>query len=290
MLGTLKSALVIQNEYYSSAKKKNFNAAFVLDQRLKNISKDSVKNKIIENFRKEQSLDVIEYYKDLKTERIISLVNDTTIPIIPPPPIELLKLVIEDRVEKSKIESFSQGNLIRVLVPLSNEEGVIAVSTFIPISLISKMDEVSLTYEDMRDVKTFQYPLKSIYLTSLVLTTLMILFCSVWFGVYLSEHLSRPLETLRKATQKIAEGNYQKVSLKAKETEVVHLAENFNLMVSALDHSRQETLKANKNLKETLDELEQRRLYIQVVLSNVKTGVISLDSQDKITMINEKSL
>ena len=79
------------------------------------------------------------------------------------------------------------------------------------------------------------------------------------------------------------------MNIDARETEVVQLAENFNLMVSALDHSRKETLSANRNLKTTLDELDQRRRYIQVVLANVNTGVISLDSRDKITMVNEKA-
>ncbi len=289
MQGALKSALVIQNEYYSTAKRKNFNAAFVLDQRLKGISSLSRKRKIIEAFRKEQSLDVIEYYQNLEKERIISLVENTTVPIIPPPSMELLKWVMNDRVEKSQVESFSQGNLVRVFIPLSHEKGIIAVSSFIPISIISKMDDVSLTYEEMRDVNSFQYPLKSIYLISLILTTLMILFCSVWFGVYLSKHLSFSLETLGQATQKIAEGDYQKVSIDSGETEVVQLAENFNLMVSALDHSRREALDANNSLKTTLDELDQRQRYIQVVLSSVNTGVISLDSQGKITMVNEKA-
>ena len=289
MQGALRSALVIRNEYYSTAKKKNFNAAFVLDQRLKGASDLAKKKEIIEDFRKEQSLDVIEYYPNLDSERVISLVDDTTVPIIPPPPLDLLKMVINERLEKSQVESFNQGNLVRVLVPLSHEKGVVAVASFIPISLISKMDEVSLTYEEMRDVNSFEYPLKSIYLISLVLTTLMILFCSVWFGVYISRRLSFSLETLGQATQKIAEGDYQKVNIDSGETEIVKLAENFNLMVSALDYSRNETLKANENLKVTLSELDQRQRYIQVVLSNVNTGVISLDSDDKITTVNEKA-
>ncbi len=289
MQGALKSALVIQNEYYSTAKKKNFNAAFVLDQRFVGVFGLSRKKKMIEAFRKEQSLDAIEYYQSLEKERIIAMVEDTTVPIIPPPSMELLKLVMDDRVEKSQVESFSQGNLVRVFIPLSHEKGIIAVSSFIPISLISRMDDVSLTYEEIRDVNSFQYPLKSIYLISLVLTTLMILFCSVWFGVYISKHLSFSFETLGQATRKIAEGDYQKVHIDSRETEVVQLAENFNLMVSALDHSRKEVLDANNSLKTTLDELDQRRRYIQVVLSNVNTGVISLDSQDKITMVNEKA-
>lgn len=285
----LKSALVIQNEYYSTAKKKNFNAAFVLADRLKGVHKLDDKKKIINAFREEQSLDVVEYYQDLETERILSIVEDATVPIIPPPSIDILKRVIDDRIEKSQVETLNQGNLIRVMVPLENQNAMIAVSSFIPISVISKMNDVSLAYEEMRGANPLEYPLKSIYVIVLILMTLMILFCSVWFGVYISRHLSFSLETLGKATQKVAEGNYQKVEIESGETEVVALAEHFNAMVSALDRSRNETIDANKSLKETMKELDQRRRYMHVVLSNVNTGVISLDSEDKITMINEKA-
>jgi two-component system, NtrC family, nitrogen regulation sensor histidine kinase NtrY len=289
MQGVLKSALVIQNEYYSTAKKKNFNAAFVLGKRLEPLKSDVEKNKAIADFRSEQSLDVIEYYPNLQSERFISIVEDSTVPIIPPPNMDILKRVLKDKLEKSEVETLNQGNLIRVFVPLENGKGIIAVSSFVPISVISKMNDVSIAYEEMRGVNTLEYPLKSIYLIVLILMTLMILFCSVWFGVYISRHLSFSLETLGKATQKIAEGKYQKVNIVSGETEVMKLAEHFNTMVAALTKSRRETVEANDNLKITLKELDQRRRYMHVVLSNVNTGVISLDSFDKITMINEKA-
>jgi two-component system, NtrC family, nitrogen regulation sensor histidine kinase NtrY len=289
MQGVLKSALVIQNEYYSNAKKKNYNAAFILNQRLKSgLSTDQTKE-LLGQFRAEQSLDVVEYYPNLNSERIIAIVEDATVPIIPPPPTDLLKTVFKDRVEKSEIETLNQGNLMRVLLPLSEQEGVVAVSSFIPISVISKMNDVSLAYEEIKGTNPLEYPLKSIYVIVLILTTLMILFCSVWFGVYISKHLSSSLETLGKATQKVAEGKYQPVKLKTGETEVLKLAEHFNAMVGALDRSRKETVEANKSLKATLRELDQRRRYMHVVLSNVNTGVISLDSNDMITMINDKA-
>jgi two-component system nitrogen regulation sensor histidine kinase NtrY len=289
MQGVLKSAIVIQDEYYSTAKKKNFNAAFILAERIKNIESEDQAREVLESFRQEQSLDVVEYYSSLNTERIISLVDDATVPIIPPPEMDILKKVIRERIEKSQVESLNQGNLVRVLVPLENRRGLVAVSSFIPVSVISRMNDVSLAYEEMRGINPLEYPLKSIYVIVLVLMTLMILFCSVWFGVYISKHLSFSLETLGKATQKIAEGDYQKVSVESGETEVVKLAEHFNAMVAALERYRSETSEANNSLKATLQELDQRRRYMHVVLSNVNTGVISLDSSDKITMINEKA-
>jgi two-component system nitrogen regulation sensor histidine kinase NtrY len=44
-----------------------------------------------------------------------------------------------------------------------------------------------------------------------------------------------------------------------------------------------------RQLEETLSRLDERSRYIQVVLSNVSTGVISLDPSDNITTINERA-
>lgn len=289
MQGVLKSAVVIQDEYYSTAKKKNFNAAFILADRIKQAPDQEAVKPLINDFRKEQSLDVVEYYPGLQSERMIAIVDDATVPIIPPPSMDILKRVMKDQIEKSTIETLNQGNLVRVLVPLGEKNGLVAVSTFIPVAVISRMNDVSLAYEEMKGVNPLEYPLKSIYVIVLILMTLVILFCSIWFGVYISKHLSYSLETLGKATQKIAEGDYQKVKIESGETEVIKLAQHFNAMVAALERYRNETSEANSSLKATLQELDQRRRYMHVVLSNVNTGVISLDSSDKITMINEKA-
>ncbi|MCJ8276637.1 MAG: PAS domain-containing sensor histidine kinase, partial [Bdellovibrionales bacterium] len=140
MQGVLKSALVIQSEYYSTSKKKNFKAAFILAKRIEGATDPEARKMILEEFRKEQSLDIVEFYQDLESERIISLVEDTTVPIIPPAPIEVLKKVFNEKIEKSNVETLNQGNLIRVMVPLKDKNGLVAISSFIPVSVISKMN------------------------------------------------------------------------------------------------------------------------------------------------------
>ncbi|MCB0376992.1 MAG: PAS domain-containing sensor histidine kinase, partial [Bdellovibrionales bacterium] len=136
MQGVLKSALVIQSEYYSTEKKKNFNAAFILADRMGDVSDINSWRYLAESFRKEHSLDVVEFYPDLESERVIALVEDATVPVIPPASIELLKKVFQEKVEKSNVETLNQGNLIRVLVPVKRGRGVVAIGTFIPVSVI----------------------------------------------------------------------------------------------------------------------------------------------------------
>ena len=286
MQSVLKSAVEVKEEFYSSEKKKNFNSAFVLADRLDKVPDSSSWSDIVGTFRKEHSLDVVEIYKDLQSQRVLSQVPDTTLPVIPTAKLAALNRVLSKNLEITEILSLDTGHLVRVLVPLPGQTGVVGISSFIPNSMVGKMEDVALAYEEMRDIDD---PLKSIYLIFLILMTCMILVSSVWFGLYIARHLSSALEKLGEATQKVAEGNYQQVEVDVVETEVQQLAENFNTMVEALTRSRVETVDANKSLKLTLKELEQRRQYTQVVLANVSTGVISFDENNNITMINEKA-
>jgi len=286
MQGVLKSALEVKTEFYASEKKKNFNAAFQLAESVSADEKPVSLKLRLEQFRKTQSLDVVEIYWSLDAERVVSLIPDETVPVIPTVSVNTLRRVISNSIDVAEIQQMNQGHLVRVLVPLKHAQGAVAISSFIPISMVSKMDEVALAYEDMREIN---YPLKSIYLVILILMTGMILVCSVWFGLYIAKHLSSALEKLGDATQKVGEGDYEPVVIDVAESEVQTLADNFNGMVAALTKARKETTAANQSLTYTMKELDERRRYTQVVLANVSTGVVSFDKDDRITMINDRA-
>lgn len=160
------------------------------------------------------------------------------------------------------------------------------VSTFIPISLISKIDDISAAHEEFRNVNPLEYPIKSIYLVILSLMTLVILLCATWFGFHLARELSIPLDLLGSATKRIAKGDYQPVGIRSGSKEVNQLVASFNQMIGHLDRSKREVLEANKNLTTTLEQLDEHSRYVQVVLSNVTTGVVSVDQEERITTIN----
>ena len=57
-------------------------------------------------------------------------------------------------------------------------------------------------------------------------------------------------------------------------------------MTSKLETSEREVSEANQSLRQTLSRLDEHSRYIEVVLSTVSTGVISLDPEGQITMVN----
>lgn len=273
MAGVLKSSLEVTNAYYMSAKKKNYHFAERVAGELRGTPSDQWGKRLVE-LRQRYSLDAVEYYPSLFGQRVVSVATEDALPEIPPLSLELLERGIEDRNEASTIHQFDSGNLVRVIFPVSGGKagGAVVVSTFIPLSLISKMDDIAAAYEDFRDVNPLEYPIKSIYLIILVLMTMTILLGATWFGFYLAKQLSVPLEQLGQAAQRVADRDYSPVELTSGSREINQLVRHFNQMTEKLERSE--------------DALDERSRYIEVVLGTVSTGVISLDPDGIITVVN----
>ncbi|MCB0407430.1 MAG: PAS domain-containing protein [Bdellovibrionales bacterium] len=286
MAGVLESSLEVTNAFSTSAKRKNYHFANRVVQRLNFQSSKKTIQHQLDQLREEYSLDAIEYYPSLFADRYVSLSEDELIPEVPQVSLNVLKRSIQQNAETSLVHQFDEGNLIRVIVPVKSGEGAVVVSTFMPLSLLARINDISRAYEDFRDTNPLEYPIKSIYLIILTLMTLVILLGATWFGFYLAKQLSIPLLELGIAATRVAKKDYQKVYLSSGSQEINELIEHFNNMTDNLERSERIAKEANQSLKETLSQLDEHSQYIEVVLSNVMTGVISIDQSGYITMVN----
>ena len=277
MISILRSSLEVQQEYYFSAKKKNYHFAHEIASRVKPISEKSKIKDALKILRKDYALDAVEYYPSLFGGRISAVRSDdsfTGLSDFPAVSLDFLQKGIVDRVEGSTIHQFGDGNLVRVIVPLQSAQknGAIVVSSFVPLSLISQMNDVSTAYNELQDVNPLEYPLKSIYMIILVLVTFVILLAATWFGFHLARQLAVPLVQLGLATRRVAGGDYAQLEIRSGSEEISTLISSFNQMTKNLEGSE-------TSLKETVK-------YVEVVLANVSTGVISVDKNGKIQTIN----
>ncbi|WP_413568536.1 ATP-binding protein [Bdellovibrio sp. HCB117] len=274
MAGVLKSSIEVTNAYYFNAKKDNYHFAHKIADSIRTVKNPNEIKKRIENLREEFSLDAVEYYPSLFGKRVVSAAEDDTVPNVPAVSLEFLQKGIKLQAEASIIHQFGDGNLVRVIVPVQegSEKGAIVVSSFLPLSLISKMNDISTAYDEFRDINPLEYPLKSIYLYILVLMTFVILLAATWFGFYLAKQLSIPIVQLGRATRRVAGGDYTPLQIQAGSEEINDLISSFNQMTVTLE--------------KTLEELDQHARYTDTVLKNVSAGVISVDEHGVVTTIN----
>lgn len=286
--GVLKSSIEVTNSYYLSAKKKNYHFA---SEVVKALSASQTRSDVLNQLqvlRDRFSLDALEYYPNLFDDRVAAFAKNDGVPDLPPVSLEFREKGIKNKDHASVIHHYADGDLVRVIMPLEGKYagGAIVVSSYVPISLVSKMDDIASAFENFRDSDPLAYPIKSIYLIILVLMTLVILLCATWFGFYLARQLSVPLEKLDMATQQVVQGEYKQLSIMSGSPEINRLIANFNTMTAYLDKSEKEVHAANQNLRKTLSQLDEHNHYIEVVLGNVTTGVISINQTGHVTMIN----
>ncbi len=291
MAGVLKSSLEVTNAYYFNAKKRNYHFANEVATQVARLSSNKQIKERLKELRQVFSLDAVEYYPSLFDDRIVALSEDQSIARLPVLSLEFLQKGIKNRVEASTIHQFGEGNLVRVIVPVDEKanRGAVVVSSYVPLSLISKMNDISSAYEDFRDVNPLEYPLKSIYTIILFFMTLVILLAATWFGFYLAKQLSIPLVMVGRATRRVADGDYSEVRVQSGSEEIVELVKSFNLMTYNLAKSEREVSEAQEHLEITLENLDKHSRYVEVVLANVSTGVISVDHEGLVTTLNRKA-
>jgi two-component system nitrogen regulation sensor histidine kinase NtrY len=275
VVGVLKSSLEVQSAYYTNAKRRNYHFAKEVAEELRREKNPRRFPSALAYVQKRFDLDAVEFYPSLFGKRVMSFSESDAFSTLPEVSVDFLEKGVIQKSEASTIHQFGEGNLVRVIVPLDESgrlPGAVVISSYIPLSLISKMNDVNEVYQEFRSVNLLEYPLKSIYVSILFLMTLVILFAAIWLGFYIAQQLAIPIVKLGHATQRVAQGFYEPLLVMSGSEEITTLISNFNSMTEKIAGSEKVLREHNK--------------YIEVVLGNVSAGVISVDQSGKITTIN----
>lgn len=135
---------------------------------------------------------------------------------------------------------------------------------------VSQMADTALAeFDTMKEQNVW---VRQIGLLTLGVLTFLLIFASTWTAFYIARGLTGPIRALAEGAEEIAQGNLgHRVDVLA-EDELALLVSTFNEMSSKLE--------ANSA------ELTERRRYIEAVLLSLPTGVISVDSENRVGTIN----
>ncbi|ROR01782.1 sensor histidine kinase [Desulfosoma caldarium] len=156
-----------------------------------------------------------------------------------------------------------------------------------PPDLAAQLNTVVQGYQNYRQLKLFQAPLKITYVIAFSIVTLLVAFAAIWFGLYLARHITGPIQSLLTATNQVAQGDLG-VSLHVdREDEMGLLMASFNHMVRDLRANREQLTQAYQALQESHMELEARRRYMEIVLANIGAGVVGVDADGRVRAMNK---
>ncbi len=245
-----------------------------------------VRSKRVKEWRRRLKLDSLEIYAP--SGRLIkgAYAEKPNIRFGVPP--SLLKKIFEKGEAASEISKFKDKVLLRVFVPAQYRKKPVAVATgiFLDPGLEKLISEVGRGVETYQQLKFFKAPLKSSLLLLLLLVTLLTIFFAIWFGLKFARRLTEPVHALAQATSEIAAGNFDVELPEESQDEVGQLVRAFRRMTAELKEYRAKVEETTTALHQANQELRKRTWYLETVLSNVTAGVVALDTEGRITLIN----
>lgn len=210
------------------------------------------------------------------------------------PPASLQKPMSAERLT-SVSEIYNEGEIMRAIgsVPFGaawpDTQGLVVVSTLIPGHLHGNLRAISQGVEEYQQTKLLRKPIQITYYIVLSIVALLVLFCAVWFGFYLAKSISIPIKELAEGTRRVAEGDLNFSIGVVADDEIGSLVDSFNKMTQDLRTSRDQLELSSRMLQQQNLDIEEKRQYMEIVLRNVSTGVITFGAAGIVTTVNKSA-
>ena len=135
-------------------------------------------------------------------------------------------------------------------------------------------------YHRYKNVRYLQQSLKQSFLLILSLVLLLTVLLAILAALYSARRMVTPLSKLSRATRDVAEGDFEQEVASGQRDEIGFLVSSFNRMTQALKAASQEA-------EASRAELEAQGQYLETVLGNLSSGVLTLDDEGRIITANE---
>jgi nitrogen fixation/metabolism regulation signal transduction histidine kinase len=170
-------------------------------------------------------------------------------------------------VQGVRADRWRGGLLVRAWQPLIDSRRVVVVGDMLPRELLLHLERATAADAHFQEMKLQRGTITSTTILVFLALTLMLLFATVWVGLYLSRRFTEPLLAVAAATQRVAEGSQmEEVAITATD-EVAVLVDSFNAMVRRVRATEAEILTSNQELA--------------TLLATVPTGVLTVDSDGR---------
>ncbi len=193
-----------------------------------------------------------------------------------------------DRELSQKAKSYMKGGPIREIIPLKTGEVIVTgtrivdgngkpqailfLGDTINVQGMQRIKEIASTQKEFKESRALKKLLKYSFYIPLSLIGIMTVFFSVWVGIKMAREITVPIERVKEGAAIIAKGKFD-INLEDRgKDEISTLVGAFNSMA--------------KELKVAKEEIEAKRKYMEVILDNVATGIISTDKAGNVQLIN----
>jgi len=221
-------------------------------------------------------------------QQLIAFSSEYDSAILPETPGDNLFQQIRNNKTYAALESrpgaTTKEQFVRVVVPFKDMalNSMYALQVIFPVPtditlLAESVGTASGQYKELSYLKT---PLKASFVLILSMVLLLTLITAVLFTIQAVQNFTRPIRTLAKGTRAVSKGDYSVKMPVPENDEFGDLIQSFNDMI-------QRIAKARNEIKLSHQQNEVQKLYLQAIITNLSSGVITLDMHYRIRTIND---
>ncbi len=178
-----------------------------------------------------------------------------------------------------------QDDRVKALIKLDNFfDTYLLVGRFVDSKVLNHMERTkgsALEYKNMKDnISNLQIKFYFVFIA----VSLLVLLSAIWIGIIFAGEILRPIVALISATERVKSGDLDTRIIEGpKNDEISTLGRAFNRMTGQLQKQRNELIEVNY-------QINNRRRFIEAVLSGVSAGIIAVDTDKNITLYNKSAL
>jgi two-component system nitrogen regulation sensor histidine kinase NtrY len=175
-----------------------------------------------------------------------------------------------------RVEALGGADVVRAAAVVRGDggaiRGLLIADSIVDESARAWSERALTAFREYRKLKINKRPFKNLYVLTMALASLVVVFSATWLGLYLARGITEPLGRLADATRRVAAGDWDVELADEGGDEVGTLVGAFNAMTA--------------DLKTSHAALEERRRYIENILAHIDAGVIAVDGEGKVTAVN----
>ena len=154
------------------------------------------------------------------------------------------------------------------------------ISRIVDGNILQLLDETQDTVLLYQKIENERYGLLFKFGLLYIAFSIVMILIAVWMALWFAEKLSKPVGRLAEAAKKVGSGDFDiKVMEENTKDEIAFLSKVFNRMTNRLKNQRNKLLENNKMV-------EHQREFLEAIISGVNGGIISINKEEKIEIIN----
>ena len=233
------------------------------------------------------------YRRNLSVAALIQVTPDgeQRTPIIVDPERKDTKRIspeVQQRLQKEPYVVTSDANRIVATVPIEREAGIYLYAArsndLLALSQGQRAENAENIVQAYEALTSQARVMQLRFNIALFIASLALVGLAVWFALRFADRQVKPLYELVDAARTVGSGNFAlRLEGRVGTDEIGLLNRAFNRMTAQIEKQTQALLGANR-------QLHERRIFIEAVLESVTSGIISLDKEGHILLMNSTAL